>query len=86
MSRDLGFTSEAWEDYIYWQANDKKILKRVNQLLRDCQRDPFLGIGKPEPLRGDLSGFWSRRIDDEHRLVYLVSDNEIRIAACRYHY
>ncbi len=86
MSRQLTFTSEAWEDYLYWQSNDKQILKKINQLLKDRQRDPMAGIGKPEALRGDLSGSWSRRINDEHRLVYIVSGNEIRVSACRYHY
>lgn len=82
----ISFTADGWEDYLYWQSQDKQILKKVNQLLKDCQRDPFSGIGKPEPLRHELSGTWSRRITDEHRLVYLVTDDEIRVSACRYHY
>ena len=86
MSRRLTFTQEAWEDYLYWQNHDKQMLKKLNQLLKDCQRSPLEGIGKPEPLKGDLSGAWSRRVNDEHRLVYVVSDNEIKILACRYHY
>lgn len=86
MSRRLTFTPEAWEEYLYWQIHDKQILKKLNNLLKDCQRDPLSGIGKPEPLKRDLSGSWSRRINDEHRLVYIVKDDEIRISGCRYHY
>ena len=86
MSRRLTFTAQAWEDYLYWQSHDKQLLKKLNQLLKDCQRDPLSGIGKPEPLKGDLSGAWSRRINDEHRLVYIVDDHEIRVSSCRYHY
>jgi len=86
MSRSISFTVESWEDYLYWQTQDKKTIKRINLLLKDCQRDPFLGIGKPEALRNELSGAWSRRISEEHRLVYLVADNEIRVSSCRYHY
>ncbi|GHT93668.1 toxin YoeB [Betaproteobacteria bacterium] len=81
----IKFDEAAWEDYLYWQCNDRKILKRINTLLKDIQHSPFAGIGKPEPLRHSLSGFWSRRITDEHRLVYQVSD-ELVIASCRYHY
>ena len=77
---------EAWEDYLYWQTQDKKTLKRVNQLIRDIERSPFEGIGKAEPLKGDLSGWWSRRIDDANRLVYRVRGQMIEIAACRGHY
>lgn len=77
---------EAWEDYLYWQTQDKKTLKRINQLVKDIARNPFDGIGKPEPLRGNLTGFWSRRIDDEHRLVYAVEETAILIIACRGHY
>ncbi len=77
---------EAWEDYLYWQTQDKKTLKRVNQLIRDIERSPFEGIGKAEPLKGDLSGWWSRRIDDANRLVYRVRGQIIEIAACRGHY
>jgi toxin YoeB len=82
----VAFTPSGWEDYLYWQTQDKKILKKLNQLIKDCQRSPFDGLGKPEPLRGELSGSWSRRITDEHRLVYTVADEEICILACRYHY
>ncbi len=77
---------EAWEDYLYWQATDKKNLKRINQLIKDISRDPFGGIGKPEPMKGSLSGFWSRRIDKEHRLVYLIDKGDILIISCRGHY
>lgn len=77
---------KAWEDYLFWQIEDKKILKRINQLIRDTERDPFHGIGKPEPLKGELSGYWSRRIDDTHRLVYRVIDDRIEIIQCRGHY
>jgi toxin YoeB len=80
------FTEQAWNDYLYWQKNDKRILKRVNELIRDTQRSPFDGIGKPEPLKHQLQGLWSRRINDEHRLVYEVEDNDLRIVACRFHY
>jgi toxin YoeB len=86
MSRTISFTAEGWEDYLFWQNHDKQILKKINQLLKDCQRDPFAGTGKPEPLRHELSGAWSRRITDEHRLVYLVTDSEIQVIGCRYHY
>lgn len=82
----ITFADNAWEDYLYWQATDKKQLKRINNLIKDIQRSPFEGIGKPEPLKFNLSGFWSRRIDEEHRLVYAVTDDTILIAACRYHY
>ena len=77
---------EAWEDYIYWQTQDKKTLKRINMLLKDIERENFDGIGKPEPLKGDLSGFWSRRIDHLNRLVYRISDNLIEIVSCKGHY
>jgi toxin YoeB len=86
MSRRLTFTPEAWEEYLYWQSHDKQLLKKLNLLLKACQRDPLAGIGKPEPLKGDLSGSWSRRINDEHRLVYITNDDEIRVTSCRYHY
>jgi toxin YoeB len=86
MTRSISFTSEGWGDYLYWQTHDKQIIKKLNRLIRDCQRDPFLGIGKPEPLRNELSGTWSRRITEEHRLVYIVTDDEIRVTGCRYHY
>ena len=85
MSKFL-FTEDAWADYLYWQSQDKKTLKRINQLLQDIERNGYDGIGKPEPLRGDLSGFWSRRIDDEHRIVYRISEDRIEIIQCRGHY
>ena len=77
---------EAWEDYLYWQTQDKKTLKRINLLLKDIERHPFEGIGKPEPLRAELSGLWSRRIDEKNRLVYLIRDNTLHIFSCRGHY
>ena len=77
---------KAWDDYIYWQTQDKKTLKRINQLIRDTERYPFNGIGKPEPLKGELSGFWSRRIDDVNRLVYRVNDDILEILSCKGHY
>jgi len=80
------FRERAWQDYIYWQQADKKILKRINLLIKDIQREPFTGLGKPEPLKHQFSGFWSRRITDEHRLVYTFSDDELIIVQCRYHY
>ena len=86
MTDILSWTSEAWSDYLYWQGQDKKTLKRINKLIRDAQRSPFEGIGKPEPLKENLTGFWSRRIDDTHRLVYAVDNNQITIISCRYHY
>jgi len=86
MSRKLAWTDEAWKDYIYWQTQDKKTLKRINKLINNTMRQPFEGIGKPEPLRENLSGFWSRRIDDTNRLVYAVDDDFITIISCRYYY
>ena len=86
MSKTISFTTDGWEDYLYWQNHNKQILKKINQLLKDCQRNPFSGIGKPEQLRHEMSGAWSRRITEEHRLVYLPSDSDIRVLACRYHY
>lgn len=77
---------KAWEDYLYWQIYDKAMLKRLNALIRDVERSPFCGIGKPEPLKGDKSGFWSRRINDEHRLVYRVKNGMLEIASCKDHY
>ena len=82
----LVWTAAAWEDYVWWQGQDRKTLKRINLLIEATLREPFEGIGKPEPLRENLSGFWSRRIDDSHRLVYTVADNDLVIIACRYHY
>ncbi|HNP08286.1 MAG TPA: Txe/YoeB family addiction module toxin [Cyclobacteriaceae bacterium] len=80
------FVDESWEDYLHWQKNDKKILNRINELLKDISRNSFSGIGKPEPLRHKYSGFWSRRINHEHRLIYQVKGDEILIAKCRFHY
>lgn len=77
---------EAWEDYLYWQTQDKKTLKRVNALLKDIERGHFDGIGKPEPLKGELSGFWSRRIDDANRFIYRISEGVLEILSCRGHY
>lgn len=77
---------EAWDDYLYWQTQDKKTLKRVNALLKDTERNPYDGIGKPEPLKGELSGFWSRRIDDTNRLVYRVRNGGLEILSCKGHY
>lgn len=86
MSRMLAWTDEAWSDYLYWQGQDKKTLKRINKLITDAKRSPFEGIGKPEPLKENLAGFWSRRIDDTNRLVYAVKDSHLTIISCRYHY
>ena len=80
------FVDESWEDYLYWQKTDKKKLKRINDLLKDISRHPFEGIGNPEPLKYKYAGFWSRRIDDQHRLIYQTRDGEILIAKCRFHY
>jgi toxin YoeB len=82
----LVFAEEAWEDYLYWQRQDKKILKRINLLIKEISRHPFEGIGDPEPLRHNWSGYWSRRITREHRLVYKVVEDAVWIAQCRYHY
>jgi toxin YoeB len=84
--RSLKFTDESWTDYVYWQTQDKKTLRRINDLIKDAQRDPFAGIGKPEPLKHGLAGCWSRRIDETSRLVYTVVDEELFIISCRYHY
>ena len=84
--RNLKFTDEAWNSYIYWQTQDRKTLKRINDLIKDAQRSPFEGIGKPEALKHSLSGCWSRRIDETNRLVYQVHDDELVIISCRYHY
>lgn len=86
MTRGIYWTIHAWEDYLYWQSQDRKTLKRVNVLIKDCQRYPHDGIGKPEQLSGNLAGFWSRKIDDANRLVYDANDDQIRIIQCRYHY
>lgn len=82
----LIFSENAWDDYLYWQKTDKKTLKRINQLIADVQRSPFEGIGKPEPLKHALSGYWSRRIDGEHRIVYRTDNDSVFIAQLRYHY
>ncbi len=84
--RRLVWDDDAWEDYLYWQKTDKKLLKKINSLVKDCLRNPYEGLGKPEQLKYGLSKMWSRRITDKHRLVYLADDDEINIVACRYHY
>ncbi|MEC9357263.1 MAG: Txe/YoeB family addiction module toxin [Pseudomonadota bacterium] len=86
MIESLSWTLAAWKDYEYWQVQDKKTLKRINKLIRDTMRAPFEGIGKPEPLRESLSGFWSRRIDEKNRLVYAVDESVLTLISCRYHY
>lgn len=86
MPSRLMWTQSAWEDYLYWQSQDRKTLKRVNLLIQDAMRSPYSGIGKPEPLRENLAGFWSRRIDDTNRLVYTTDGDDLVIIACRYHY
>ncbi|MEB2784883.1 Txe/YoeB family addiction module toxin [Algoriphagus persicinus] len=80
------FSNQAWEDYLYWNATDKKVFKKINALIKECQRTPFEGIGKPELLKHELDGSWSRRIDREHRLVYRIKDGALEIAQCRHHY
>lgn len=82
----LIWSSNSWKDYLYWQKVDQKTLKRINELIKSCLRTPFEGIGKPEALKGDLRGYWSRRITSEHRLVYKFENGSLMIAACRYHY
>ena len=84
--RAIHFVPDAWDDYLYWQTQDKKTLKRINILISASAKDPFDGIGKPEPLRGNLSGYWSRRIDEANRLVYRVTDSDLVVIACRFHY
>lgn len=86
MSRSIKFVPNAWEDYLYWHGQDKKTLKRINALLTEIAREPFVGTGKPEPLVGNLSGYWSRRIDQTNRLVYRADDDDVTVLACRYHY
>lgn len=86
MTKKLAWTDAAWSDYLYWQRQDKKTLKRINKLIAETIKEPFIGIGKPEPLRENLAGFWSRRIDESNRLVYAVNDEYLTIIACRYHY
>lgn len=82
----LVFSETAWEDYLFWQKTDRRLLKRINQLIREIRRTPFEGIGKPEPLKHGLAGYWSRRVNDEHRIVYKVADDALFIAQLRYHY
>lgn len=84
--RNLVFTPEGWEDYTYWIDQDKKTLKKINKLVGDALRNPFEGLGKPEPLKENYTGFWSRRIDNKHRLVYAVTDSAISVIGCRFHY
>jgi toxin YoeB len=86
MPKRLIWTTAAWEDYLYWQTQDRKTLRRINALIQDALRNPCVGIGKPEALKENLSGFWSRRIDDQHRLVYTVENGDLAVVACRYHY
>ncbi len=86
MNRQLAWTDEAWKDYVYWQTQDKKTLKRINKLIDATKRHPFQGIGKPEALKENLSGFWSRRIGETNRLVYAVTDSYLTVISCRYHY
>lgn len=80
------FAEQGWDDYLYWQEQDPKLLQRINALITECARTPFSGMGKPEPLRGELAGWWSRRINREHRLVYRMTETGLLIAQCRYHY
>lgn len=82
----LVFSEHAWEDYLFWQTQDRKTVERINRLIREIQREPFAGIGKPEPLKHALSGYWSRRISEEHRIVYKVEEDALLIAQLRYHY
>ena len=82
----LVFSRDAWDDYLYWQETDRRLLNRINLLIRDILRSPFEGIGKPEPLKHGLAGYWSRRINGEHRLIYKVEGESVMIAQCRYHY
>jgi toxin YoeB len=83
---NIVFTQSAWHDYVWFQEHNRPLLKRINDLIKDAQRSPFRGLGKPEPLRGELSGCWSRRINAEHRLVYSVSQTELTLISCRFHY
>ena len=83
---ELVWQTNAWEDYCHWQKQDKKILERVNELIKDCLRSPYKGIGKPEPLKGNYAGCWSRRITQEHRLIYKMNEQRLHILQCRYHY
>lgn len=83
---DLSWDKDAWEDYLYWQQTDKTVLRRINELVKECLRTPFEGKGKPEPLKENLSGFWSRRITNEHRLIYRAEADRLHIIQCRFHY
>jgi len=83
---NLTFTDEAWNEYLYWQSIDKRVLKKINSLIKDVKRDPFSGLGKPEPLKHELQGYWSRRITDEHRLVYEIFERNVIVISCKYHY
>jgi len=83
---NLLWGDEAWDDYLWWESHNPQMLNRINKLIKDIQRNPFSGLGQPEPLRGNLSGWWSRRIDSEHRVVYRIHDEHVEIAACRGHY
>lgn len=83
---EIVWQKNAWDDYLFWQKNDRQKIKRINELIKDCQRNKFEGIGKPEPLKENLSGLWSRRIDNEHRLIYKIQDNRLHIVQCRFHY
>lgn len=82
----LIFAEQAWEDYLYWQKTDRKILARINNIIQEIRREPFSGIGKPEPLRHALAGYWSRRVNDEHRIIYKIQDNSVLLAQLRFHY
>ncbi|MEI7820768.1 MAG: Txe/YoeB family addiction module toxin [Verrucomicrobiota bacterium] len=86
MKRKLVFSDEAWEDYLHWQETDRSMVRRINQLIKDIRRSPYEGIGKPEPLKHQLAGWWSRRIDAEHRFVYRATENAVEIATLRHHY
>jgi len=86
MSKSILFSMKAWDSYLYWQEMSKDKIKKINELIKECRRNPFEGRGKPEPLRGDLAGMWSRRIDEEHRLIYRYDDGVLTIVSCRYHY
>ena len=86
MSMQLIFSEQSWEEYLYWQTTDRKILTRINTLIRDIQKEPFSGLGKPEPLKHAFAGYWSRRINDEHRIVYKVQGDSVLLAQLRYHY
>ncbi|HNM86996.1 MAG: Txe/YoeB family addiction module toxin [Mycobacterium sp.] len=84
--RGISFDPAAWDDFLFWLSSDRKMARRITRLVAEIQRDPFAGMGKPEPLKGELSGYWSRRIDDEHRLVYRADGDEVKIIKARYHY